>query len=107
LTALQSTEGGDCADAELANTKSDIARIRMVVLDPSRDQDWARFLGQYAVGHPNPLLSVIVCHSSQLESSIAAWGERRPRALFVCAAECGPIATSAGVSLDRRVAAAA
>jgi hypothetical protein len=43
-----------------------------VVLDPSRDQDWARFLGQYAVGHPNPLLSVIVRRSSQLESSIAA-----------------------------------
>jgi hypothetical protein len=29
LTALQSTEGGDCADAELATTKSDIARIRI------------------------------------------------------------------------------
>jgi hypothetical protein len=46
---------------------------------PSRDQDWARFLGQYAVGHPNPLLSVIVCRSSQLESSIAALA---PRALI-------------------------
>jgi hypothetical protein len=44
-----------------------------VVLDPIRDQDWAaRFLGQYAVGHPNRLLSVFVCRSSQLESSIAA-----------------------------------
>jgi hypothetical protein len=70
LTALQSTEGGDCADAELANTNSDIKRIRMVVLNPSRDQDRARFLGQYAVGHPNLLLSVIVCRSSKLESSI-------------------------------------
>jgi hypothetical protein len=50
-----------------------------VVLDPSRDQDWARFLGQYAVDHPNPLLSVIVCRSSQLESSIAALA---PRALI-------------------------
>ena len=29
LTALQSTEGGDCAEADLANTKSDIERIRM------------------------------------------------------------------------------
>ena len=29
LTALQSTEGGDCADAELINTKSDIESIRM------------------------------------------------------------------------------
>src|ERR1700730_8039126 len=76
LTASQSTEGGDCADAELANTKSDIERIRMGFLDPSRDQDWARFPGQYAVGHPNPLLSVIVCRSSQLESSIAALARR-------------------------------
>jgi hypothetical protein len=50
-----------------------------VVLDPSRVQDWARFLDQYAVGHPNPLLSVIVCRSSQLESSIAALA---PRALI-------------------------
>jgi len=50
-----------------------------VVLDPSRDQDWARFLGQYEVGHPNPLLSVIVGRSSQLESSIAAL---TPRALI-------------------------
>jgi hypothetical protein len=32
----------------------------------------ARFLGQYAVGHPNPLLSVIFRRSPQLESSIAA-----------------------------------
>jgi hypothetical protein len=30
-----------------------------VVLDPSRDQDWARFLGQYPIGHPNLLLPVI------------------------------------------------
>src|SRR5580693_5551801 len=52
LTALQSTEGGDCADAELATTKSDIARIyASVVLDPSRDQDWARSLGQF--GRPS------------------------------------------------------
>jgi hypothetical protein len=29
LTALQSTEGGDCAETDLANTKSDIERIRM------------------------------------------------------------------------------
>jgi hypothetical protein len=65
LTALQSTEGGDCANAELANTKSDIERIRMGVLNPSRDQDWTRFLGQYAVGHPNPRLSAIsVAHHS-------------------------------------------
>src|ERR1700686_3897930 len=78
LTASHSTEGGDCADAELANTKSDIERIRMGFLDPSRDQDWARFPGQYAVGHPNPLLSVIVCRSSQLESSIAALAPRAP-----------------------------
>ena len=44
--------------------------------DPGRDQDWARFLSQYAVGHPNPPLSVVVCRSSQLESSISALARR-------------------------------
>jgi hypothetical protein len=29
LIASQSTEGGDCANAELANTKSDIERMRI------------------------------------------------------------------------------
>jgi len=58
------------ADAELANTKSDIERIRMGCPRSEPRSRVGAISRSYAVGHP--LLSVIFRRSPQLESSIAA-----------------------------------
>src|SRR3954470_21894330 len=72
LIALQSTEDGDCADAELANTKSDIKRIRMGCPRSEPRSRLGAISRSIRGGHPNPLLSVTLRRTSQLESSIAA-----------------------------------
>src|SRR5438309_12012004 len=78
LTALQSTEGRDCADAELANTKSDIESIRMGC---PRSEPRSRLdaISRSTRGWPSQSTIIrYLCRSSQLDSSIAAL---TPRAL--------------------------